>query len=338
MHCGGMTDAFIPFLTLAVVQTVSGCFYKLAQPYLFRPTSLIVLAEVGKCAWIVCERGSKGVNIFIRVFEVSPQIALQGAALAFLYTLNHHLLFASFGSFGPAVVSLFRSGSIVITGVLRWAAFTQELDRIQWYGFVLTPVGLLIAQAGCVPLSDFVSVRRGPEYAILLGSILVTSVTSVWNSHLVRTNGPEITASLNFLLYVFGSGFAGLLFCLRESPASFFVGHSPITACIVVANIVTGVAVNAVYRSTGVLVKVLSGAAATCALLALEIAFSWNQQSSVALVLGCFVVFLAVLIFMDCPLEEKLHVNLLSRRTFGFFVICAMLFYVTSVYEPQLRH
>ena len=238
--------------------------------------------------------------------ELSVQLFLHLSGLAFLYCVNNQLTFLLFRLVDSANVSLFKSGSTALTGLLLWSLFSRPIVGVQWASIALQTLGLVVVQYNASTAS---SAYSSGTYALLLLSTAITAVSSVWNEQLVKRYQCSlhlqnaalylVGTALNvgaYLLSVHVPSFRTLLFSDSAASIGFLEGYTAAALLIIACNSVLGLVITAVYKYADAVIKTFATASATGALLLLNSSL-FGVQANVHSYLGSAVVFIASYVY-----------------------------------------
>jgi len=238
----------------------------------------------------------------ISEIRASPMLIPSCTFLAAIYCANNNATFYLFSWIDGANINLFKSGCSIVSTLLLHFALDRKFSQVQWVSVGMQTIGLGVSQFGAT--CSNVPRLSLSLYAVLLMSIFATSVSSVLNDHILKSNGG--TASLhtvNSVLYFFGAIFNASIFVLRNNGSAFslFAGFNRLSTWVVLAfNVVIGVIVSAVYKYCDATSKTFASAFSTSILLLMNI-FLYGHELKVVVVLGCLVVFASTYLFVTNP-------------------------------------
>ena len=232
--------------------------------------------------------------------ELSVALILHVAGLAGLYCLNNQLTFLLFRLVDAASISLFKSWSTAIAAILLWTLFARPIAALQWASILLQIIGLIVAQYD--PRASTATHSEG-SYAVLLLSVCITAVCSVWNEQVVKRYHTSLHLQ-NAVLYSFGTclNLAAFLYLPASiisgaGPAvPFFEGYTAAALGVVACNSVLGLVITAVYKYADAVVKTFATASATVALLLISSVF-FAFPANLHVYMGIAVVFIASYIY-----------------------------------------
>lgn len=249
------------------------------------------------------------------VSQLSKQLILTDLGLATLYCINNHLSFLLFLWADSASITLIKSSSSFISAFILFVVLGRSINHFQWCAICLQVFGLVVVQydscRSTTLLPPFV-------YGILFCAVAITSITSVWNENILKTNSASLHVQ-NMVLYAFGTGLNFMAFLCTHlvvesnittaattnsnsnsnsswANVGFFEGYTLGAVGVVFANSIIGIVVTAVYKYADAIIKTFGSATATCILLFINFAFFNNTPTLVAL-MGCGVVFIASYIY-----------------------------------------
>jgi hypothetical protein len=234
--------------------------------------------------------------------HASPSLVPSCIFLAAIYCANNNATFYLFSWIDGANINLFKSGCSVVSTLLLHFALQRKFSQVQWVSVGMQTLGLGVSQFGAtcsnVPLLSFVL------YIVLLLSIFATSISSVLNDHVLKTNaGTASLHTVNAVLYFFGAIFNASVFFLRSDGKnfSFFAGFDIFATWVILAfNVVIGIIVSAVYKYCDATTKTFASAFSTSILLLINI-FLFGHEFKLVVVLGCLIVFAATYLFVTNP-------------------------------------
>eukprot|EP01116_Phalansterium_solitarium_P021668 TRINITY_DN6827_c0_g1_i1.p1 TRINITY_DN6827_c0_g1~~TRINITY_DN6827_c0_g1_i1.p1 ORF type:complete len:387 (-),score=144.65 TRINITY_DN6827_c0_g1_i1:540-1700(-) len=308
---GNLSVKLFAFFALAGIQVLIAFVYKASQKsgkYTFSPSSAIAMAEFFKfwISFVLHTRASfkPGFTVTEAVrdgivtarTEMSKNLMMHLFGLATLYCVNNQFSFVLFRLADPATINLFKSSSTFFAAMLLFVFAHRPINRLQWPAIMIQVFGLAIVQYD--PCKDG-SILPAYVYAVLISAVLITSVSSVWNEHMVKNHRASLHVQ-NMGLYAFGFtlnllGFLMMPILLPAEPSAhipFFEGYTLTAIGVVFCNSIVGVVITAVYKYADAIVKTFASACSTCVFLFVSpIFFGWSP--TLVVYLGCFVVFAA---------------------------------------------
>ena len=264
------------------------------------------------------------------------------ASLAFLYFVNNQLSFVLLMTLDPATISLFKACSTILAAVMLWCCFARDILSLQWLALLMQIVGMLVV------LYDPNRGLRGvaaslASYLLLILSVSITAVCSVWNEFVVKSYAANLMAQ-NVVLYALGTLYNVLYFAygpdlyhadghvhshaelhgtlhvlsnataMDAAPAwsddsaptsvGFFSGYSVLAVLVIVANSVMGLVITAVYKYADAVVKTFATACATAVLFVLNVLF-FHLPLRVDAMLGVCIVFLASAVYFQAAIANQ---------------------------------
>ena len=342
------TIALASFAALTFIQVSIALAYKIAQDskgsYPFNPPFLLVIAESLKFVLSIClfasSRGSRTRSVdgksgsieppdsdletspslyhaqrvdrdtflteLISEIRASPTLVPSCLFLAAIYCANNNVTFYLFSWIDGANINLFKSGCSIVSTLLLHFALQRTFSQVQWVSVGMQTLGLGVSQFGAtcsnVPLLSLAL------YVVLLLSIFATSLSSVLNDHVLKTNaGTASLHTVNAVLYFFGAIFNASVFFLRNESSSLplLAGFDRLSTWVILAfNVVIGIIVSAVYKYCDATTKTFASAFSTSLLLLINI-FVYGYEFKLVVVLGCLIVFAATYLFVSNPAPSK---------------------------------
>ena len=238
--------------------------------------------------------------------DLSPSLLFHVTCLASLYAINNHLAFVLFLYVDAASISLFKSWSTAFSALMLWQFFARPIHRLQWASIALQVVGLIIVQYDPCKQGTAHAVS---SYMLLLVSVLITSLCSVWNEQVIKRYSASLH-SQNAALYAVGTVLNLLVFlfappnypAIGKDPVtgeavSFFAGYTLVTLGVIGCNSVLGIVITAVYKYADAIIKTFASASATGVLLFVNTVL-FAMSASIVMYMGTAVVFIASYIYL----------------------------------------
>lgn len=237
--------------------------------------------------------------------EVSPRLVAHMAGLALLYCANNALMFLLFARADPGSITLIKSGATIVSALLMYAWRRFTLSPTRWLVLLVQLCGLVVAQLDACAGKPHLA---APTYAVLVVSLLNSSVANVWNEHVVKQFDGASLATKNVLLYSFGAAFNMVGFLRNRtadahSPA-FFEGYGAAAVLVVVSNAWMGIAINIVYKYADAVVKNLATTTTTAVLLVMSAMWFGGRGGGMVFV-GAFVVMAGTYLYFAIGRMEK---------------------------------
>lgn len=240
--------------------------------------------------------------------DLQPRLCVHLVCLAALYALNNHVAFVLFLYVDPASISLFKSWATGISAVILYVFFARPISGVQWGAILLQVIGLIIS------LYDPCKGTVQGSYALLIFSVFITAVCSVWNEQVVKKFNASLY-SQNIILYTVGSILNLLVFFLAPAsyPAkgvdpvtgaavSYFAGYTPAVLGVIACNSLLGLAITVVYKYADAIIKTFASATGTGVLLVVN-TMLFATPASLSAFLGVAVVFIASYIYLKGATE-----------------------------------
>lgn len=338
-----MPSKWLFFFLLILLQVLVGILYKISQNndrYTYSTYSVMTLAESGKfiislVLYATQEADSSFVQLCKKlVNECSFPNFLRLTLLAVMYFLNNQLAFTLFLWADPASINMLKAGSSIITALIWCICMGQVISVKQWGAIVLQVAGLIVVQVDAC--KNIFLLQPFAYYAISV-SVLITSISSVWNEHQLKTI-PLSLHQQNIILYMNGMllnslGHVGMSVRHFSHP-SFLQGYTWITVCIVIVNACFGVVVTAVYKYADAVLKTLANACTTVVLLFFSVAF-FGLPVNIVRSCGCVVVLIAVAQYAFIKADKETIISWHTRRSILACVsmACCMLLVVPLAFQ-----
>jgi drug/metabolite transporter (DMT)-like permease len=166
--------------------------------------------------------------------------------LAMCYAANNNLSFVLYIRSDPATITLLRSLTSFTTALAMLAFLGRPITRVQWFAIMFQCSGLLVFQYDPCRSS---TLQQFSTYMMIFSSLLLTTVSSVTNDHILKTSSLTLNA-VNALLYAFGiilNMFFFVFDSLNGGP-SFFEGYTAQAFLVVFLNSIIGLVITAVYK------------------------------------------------------------------------------------------
>jgi drug/metabolite transporter (DMT)-like permease len=324
------------FLSLVIVQGGHVLFFKLSQQegggYKYNTASAIATTELIKflisCALHFLSEHQGGV--LADFYLVTPRQVIAWAVLAILYCINNQLTFWLLVLMGPGQLSLGKSITPMLTAMMLWALFGEEVTRLQWVCIVLSVAGLMCVLQPRNPTvtetDDSVDHEVDESSALggvlLLISCLITAVTSVVNAKMVQAGKVPLNVQ-NMLLYSQGfiANIVAYWLMLVPSPSGgYFAGYGDIMVIMVLlSQSLIGIAITLVYKYGGAIVKTLAVAAQAAILSVLDsvmFGVPWNSTT----VAGNCVQSISLYLFIFLITFELIYIYIYIYFMFGIWI------------------
>lgn len=337
---------WIFFFLLIVLQVLVGVLYKISQShnaYAYSTYSVMAMAEAGKFAislTLHCKdhTASNSTYIFLDFKnKCTIPTVLRLNFLALLYFLNNQLAFKLFLWADPASINLLKAGSSFITAMIWSICLGQVISLHHWGSIILQVAGLISVQ---VDACKNVMLLQPFAYMAIALSVVVTSLSSVWNEQQLKTL-PLSLHQQNIILYMTGmclnsAGHTMMKVHNSEFP-SFFQGYTWITLVIIVVNSCFGVVVTGVYKYADAVLKTLASACTTVVLLLISMAF-FGLPLNIVRCCGCVVVLVAVAQYASLKHNPDKVISCHTRRAFLLgFALMVVLGFTAAIGSARSR-
>lgn len=298
----------LAWLSLTSVQIISSTILKLAThngAYTFSPQSSLTISEALKLLLSVMYHVNTSPRSPRRDFQQQSSPALIGhmLALAGIYCVNNGIMFHLFAHADPGSITLIKSGATVVSALMLRYVRSFRLSGARWAAVVLQMAGLIVAQYDACTGRAHLATR---VYALLVVSLLNSSVANVWNEHVVKQFQHASLATKNIYLYMFGAALNLGIFQQqrrRGGAPEFWEGYGWAGAGVVVSNAFMGLAINAVYKYADAVVKNIATTSTTVVLLVLSGAV-FDGRADVTVFLGASVVVLSTYLYFSIGAQE----------------------------------
>jgi len=286
--------------------------------YAYNPASAIAMAEGAKFAMAFaahCRTKAPGAPPLPRApLSVLGSYLLLAAA----YCANNQLTFVILRVADPGTLTLAKSSTPLLTALLQWAGFGTPINGLQWACIVIQMCALAVVlhePCACVDGGGGGGGGGGgaaqcgggyppSTFATMAVACLISAGTSAFNARLLQ-KGETSMAVQNCLLYGFGFAFNVAAFAARLAPSAqtgFFAGYgTPSAVLLVVANALMGLAVNAVYKYGGAIVKTFSSSVSSAVLLYVS-SVLFGLRLDVAKCAGSLIVFSVAYLYFNYAL------------------------------------
>ena len=221
------------------------------------------------------------------------------AGLAVAYCANNQLTFVLLQQADGANVNLIKGGASIVSTLMLRYFLDRRFSAVQWSAVCLQVCGLLVAQFGAS--CNNTPVLAAWTYLILIVSLCITSLTSVFNDKLLKEQRCSLHV-INAVLYSFGVVFnLTLLAIFGRGVRSFFAGFDRAsTYPVLLCNALIGIAVTAVYKYTDATMKTFGSACATSVLMIVSVLF-YGASVKIVVIMGCLTVFIATHLYSANP-------------------------------------
>ena len=223
------------------------------------------------------------------------KVVLAVLGLATLYAINNNLTFYIYTMSDPATFSLFKSMTSFTTALVMYFFLSRPIHRGQWFAVVFQCAGLVVFQYDPCKGSPLYPAL---VYGLLTIAVAITTVSSVWNDHVLKSANLSLNG-VNVFLYAFGICL-NFLFFIRErmmgGPA-FFEGYSWQACLVVFFNSIIGIAITLVYKFGDALVKTFASSITAVLLLAVSVMF-FGLESNIVTWTGALVTVVATYMYL----------------------------------------
>ena len=315
------------FMALVFLQVFLALSFKFAQretsgQYPFSSPALLVLAEITKLGISLClffqegsytrdsnamedELQTKAFENIRQSFstlrgELSFPLLRNTALLAALYCVNNHIAFLVFRMADGANITLIKSGSSFVCALMLRFALGRAISRVQWSAIFLQIFGLIVAQFGATCSNT--PILPGYAYLLLFISLIISSVSGVWNDQMLKNDNNTSMHIINMLLYGFGFLMNGISYLYIADPdRRFFSGFDKsATFLVLICQSLFGVTISAVYKFSDATVKTFAHSCATSVLMFINV-FGFGSPFSLVAAMGCSTVFVATHLYVTNP-------------------------------------
>jgi len=263
LHEGASNKKWAALVCLVFLQSTSGLVYKLSQTasqYGYSTFSALAMSEAVKfvmsfCLYVAARGDKEKARVASDGFgNVTWRIIAEILLLSAVYSINNQLVFYVLLRADPASVIIFKSSSSFIIASLRSFLMKQALNEDQWRAVVLQICGLIVSQYNPCTASG---VLARTTYAIMSISVVISSLTSVWNeSQLKRI--PLSMHLQNMIMYTGGFAYNMTRYYLESKPepgSRFLTGYNSATTAVILVNACSGIVITAVYKYADAVVK-----------------------------------------------------------------------------------
>lgn len=321
------SQATFCFVALIVFQVFLALSFRSAQrelsgQYPFSSSALIVTSEIAKLGISLClffqEKTNTRLNpmnqdaLAKQAFEnihqsllhlkeqLSWRLLRSTALLAALYCINNHITFLIYSLADGANIILIKSGSSFVSALMLRFALGRVISSIQWSAIFLQIFGLVVAQFGATCSNT--PILPAYAYFLLFVSLLISSVSGVWNDYLLKTDNGQSMHVVNMSIYAFGFIMNGISYVWIADPDErFFVGFdNPSTYLVLLCQSLFGVSVSAVYKYSDATVKTFALSCATSILMVVNVV-GFGSPFSLVAAMGCATVFVATHLYVSHP-------------------------------------
>jgi hypothetical protein len=171
---------------------------------------------------------------------------------------------------------------------------------VQWSGIFLQIFGLVVAQFGAT-CSD-TPVLPGYAYLLLLVSLVISSISGVWNDQMLKSDSGISMHIINMLLYAFGFVMNGTSYIYITDPERrFFSGFGmSATYFVLICQSLFGFTISAIYKFSDATVKTFALSCATSFFMVINVLVFGSSFSLVA-AMGCSTVLVATHLYVSNP-------------------------------------
>jgi drug/metabolite transporter (DMT)-like permease len=226
--------------------------------------------------------------------------------LAVLYYIINRVGFYLFYITTAANITVAKSASTVVTGVVLWAFTRRELSWVQWSAMTLQVLGLFLVE------HDSCDKATSPTLAAALalaGSVLLSGAATVYNERTLKGSDVPMPVQ-NVIMYLFGMILnfgAYALSSKRDRP--FFQGFGPPFIAVVLCQAFVGLAVSAVLKHADSVDRSLASACAVGLLYTQEV-ITGARMPNLTFVAACGVVFIASHMYIRESLAKDVRNNM----------------------------
>ena len=249
--------------------------------YEYLQVSTTLLAELMKLCLSVVMYGlqPKRTHSQLRWRDVLPF-----ATPAAIYFVNNNLIFVILMHVNSTTYQILSSLKTVFTGVLFWVILKRSLSDVQVVAILLVACGSATSQLP-TPSCDATGTSSslfGVSMALL--ACLLSAFGGVYSERLLRKDGEHHTIHLqNALLYAWGCLFNGLALCGKDlgtiASQGLLHGYTPRVWLLVANNAFNGLAISAILKFSGNIVRVFAHAAAMLLTMLLEVGYLGSPPS-----------------------------------------------------------
>lgn len=281
-----------PFVGLAVSQASAALAFKWASEsghYAFSIELVQLCAELLKLLISLCllvreSRDWLTPGTWAAFFAESGP---QNAGLAALYFAGNLLAFYVFRLAPASNITLAKSASAAVAGLLRSAVLPEEaLGPSQWRSVALQCLGLFVAQyRECEGVDELSAIA-----ALAIGAgLLQSAVANFWNERVLKRSAHPLAAN-NAAMYAAGVILSLALVAPQERP----LRHAADVrfAALVSSQAFVGLAVSVVLRRCDAVARSMGSACAVALLYAFEV-LSGSRAPSLLYVSGCAIVLIS---------------------------------------------
>ena len=232
--------------------------------------------------------------------RLRPHDVLPFATPAAIYFVNNNLIFVILMHVNSTTYQILSSLKTVFTGVLFRVILKRKLTDVQVVAVVLLACGSATSQ---LPSASCSSAPSSSVFGVSLALLacLLSAFGGVYSERLLRKDGEQHTIHLqNALLYAWGVAFNGLALFGKDSAAivelGLLHGYTLRVWLLVCNNAFNGLAISAILKFSGNIVRVFAHAAAMLLTMLLELCFL-GASPSPQLVLSISVVACATYLY-----------------------------------------
>ena len=298
---------WISFTVLIIMHTAAYLTFKAVQSdghYTFSPASSVTFTEALKLVLaLTLHQLTKSTPAGAKKTEPAPPLSRglvwKSALLATMYTANNIMTFYALEWADPGTLILFKSLAPFLCALLL--RFTgQSINTLQWSCIFIHCLALVTVQYDACKKSLALEPR---VYALLLSSVCVTAMSSVWNQLVLKSYETPIHVQ-NAILYSFGIITSASVYFILPQKRGFLEGYNKGAFALIMVQASYGITVSFAYKFADVLIKNMSNAVVVGALCIVS-AVWFNVPTSVDAVLATLIILTTTYIYMTIATNPK---------------------------------
>ena len=169
-----------------------------------------------------------------------------------MYTANNLLSYFCVAQMDPGTLAIAKSLVPYLTAIVL-QLFGRTVNGLQWACIILQCTGVATTQYVDHNADEAAVLYAWTSYAWLALSVTITTLSSVWNEHIIRRYEAPLQ-QVNMIMYGFGILLAGTVYAAVPAyhEKAFFEGYSPMVGLLILVQASYGLCVGYAYKCVSV--------------------------------------------------------------------------------------